>query len=64
MLKSAQELGSIKSGALFAESALVLQVMEKLSSVRVWQAQVELVCRLEGEFQSIERSRLQQCSSS
>ena len=52
MLQRTEELCSVESGSLFAESALVLQVVEQLASICVRQAKIQLVCCLEGEFET------------
>lgn len=53
MLQSAKQLGGIEAGSLFAEPAFVLQVVEELSAIGVRQTEVQLVCCLEGEFETV-----------
>ena len=40
VFQCAKELGSIESRTLLAEATFVLQVMEQLSTIRVWQAKI------------------------
>jgi hypothetical protein len=49
--QSAQKLGSVEACAVDVESLLLLKVMEQFTSIYTGKDQIQLLGRLEGEFE-------------